>query len=220
MLLPAEYFSDVDLFARLTTLEDGFVERKLFSDTGDWLKTAVAFANSLPEGTAGVMFVGVRDNGTIESRKDTKDLESVQRKVMKKIAEAYPPIPAFPKILEKDGKQFIAVIVPASTNPPHFAGQSYIRSGSDSLPASEKEFDRLIARRNSMAAKILEWKDKKVTVRRFRRSDNQALTPNERVITDCTEFWLELNDGECQPLANVSLSFDNKENRLELHVIV
>ena len=153
MLLPAEYFSDADLLMRLTTFEDGFVERKLFSDgKRDWLKTAVAFANSLPEGTAGVMFVGVKHNGTIETRKDTEDLESVQRKVMEKIAEAYPPIPAFPKILEKDGNQFIAVIIPASDNPPHFAGQSFIRSGSDSLPASEKEFDRLIARRNSTSS--------------------------------------------------------------------
>lgn len=220
MLTPPKYFSDTDLLARLTTFEDGFVERKLFSDTGDWLKTAVAFANSLPVGTAGVMFVGVKNNGSIEARKDAEDLESVQRKVMKRIAEAYPPIPAFPKILEKNGKQFIAVIIPASENPPHFAGQSYVRSGSDSMPASEQEFDRLIARRNSTAAKILEWIGKEVTILLIRTNDMNPISRKGRTIKDCNQYWMELENGECHPLENIKNSFDRQNGRLELHVLI
>ena len=54
--------SDEELLNRFHNSEDAFVERKRFSDTDDWLKTVVAFANSCPIGFWGVLFVGVKDD--------------------------------------------------------------------------------------------------------------------------------------------------------------
>lgn len=58
--------SDQDLLARLNQFEDQFVERKTANDKSDWLKTVVAFANSAPVGYPAILFIGVRDNGTLE----------------------------------------------------------------------------------------------------------------------------------------------------------
>ena len=57
---------DEDLLFRLRNFEDNFVERKTARDTKDWLKTVVAFANSTPLGSAAAMFIGVRQDGSIE----------------------------------------------------------------------------------------------------------------------------------------------------------
>ena len=43
------------------------VGRKTFKDERDWKKTAVAFANSAPVGLPAVLYIGVRDNGDIET---------------------------------------------------------------------------------------------------------------------------------------------------------
>lgn len=75
----------------LASSEDSFVERKTF---GDWkseaLKTIVAFANSVPIGYPGVLFVGVRDNGTPQG--GSENLDKIQ-KTLADIAQS-----AFPKI--------------------------------------------------------------------------------------------------------------------------
>ena len=62
-------FDDQDLFFRLRNFEDHFVERKVYSDRKDWLKTVVAFANSTPVGWPAVLFIGVTDKGIVRVRK-------------------------------------------------------------------------------------------------------------------------------------------------------
>ncbi|MFQ5927947.1 MAG: helix-turn-helix domain-containing protein, partial [Terriglobia bacterium] len=101
--------SDQDLLSRLQNFEDYFVERKTSSDKRDWLKTVVGFANSAPVGYPAVLFIGVRDDGTIEG---TANLDKLQQTFSGIVSEAYPPIATFPKVLERDGKQFLAVIIP------------------------------------------------------------------------------------------------------------
>lgn len=39
----------------------------MVKDDKDWKKTAVAFANSVPVGLPAVLYIGVRDNGEIET---------------------------------------------------------------------------------------------------------------------------------------------------------
>jgi predicted HTH transcriptional regulator len=58
--------SETDLLSRLRNFEDNFAERKRSSDKREWLETAVAFANSVPLGLAGVLFIGVKNDGTIQ----------------------------------------------------------------------------------------------------------------------------------------------------------
>ena len=78
-----------DLFFLLRNFEDHFVERKTSGDHKDWLKMVVAFANSTPLGFSAVLFIGVKDDGTIE---EGVNLDTLQKTLGKKLIEAYPPI--------------------------------------------------------------------------------------------------------------------------------
>lgn len=116
-----------DLRMRLAATEDAFVERKLFSDSRDWLKTAVAFANSTPLGYPAVLFIGVKDDGTPEGRDE--NIESVMKSFDKKVSTVYPRIYYLSKVLNVCGKEVLAIMIPGSTERPHFAGPAYVRAG-------------------------------------------------------------------------------------------
>src|SRR5882762_1659992 len=154
--------TDQDILLKLSAFEDAFVERKTAGDSKDWLKTVVAFANSAPVGDPAILFIGVRNNGDIE---EGTNLDSLQRTLSEKLALAYPPIFYLSKVLQKNDKQFLAVIVSGSENRPHFAGPAYVREGSKSVTSSDKQFDALIAERSSKVREILKWKTKVATIR-------------------------------------------------------
>src|SRR5438477_10380179 len=103
--------TDQELLLRLRNFEDNFVERKAHSDSKDWLKTVVAFANSVPIDYPAVLFIGVLDDGTIQ---DTVNLDTLQKSFSREINKAYPPVYYLPRVLSEGGKQFLAVIVPGS----------------------------------------------------------------------------------------------------------
>ena len=214
--------SDEDLLSRLGATEDHFVERKSSGDSKDWLKTVVALANSTPVGYPAVLFVGVKNDGTIE---EGTNLDSLQQSFNKKISSVYPPIPVFHKIIRQGDKECLAVIVPGSENRPHFAGPSYIRRGSETRAASEEQFRVLIAERNTKARRILEWKDKTVTVDILNVEKLQMVgrvaTSQPRTVTYCDQFYVTLQYGvniESIPLKRVELSYDNQQDRLKLEV--
>jgi predicted HTH transcriptional regulator len=169
--------TDADILSRLTNIEDATVERKTMSDWRDWVKAAVAFSNSLPEGDPGIIYIGVYNDGRIE---DKGISETTVDKVSGELSNIYPPI--LPQILvrEKDGKKFIAVIVRGSPNKPHFTGQSYIRQGTRSVPASEKQFEELVAMRNSKAEQILKWKNKLITLDRLNSAQQGLVATSMR----------------------------------------
>jgi predicted HTH transcriptional regulator len=114
-------------------------------------------------GFGGALFIGVKDDGTVQ---DAENFESIQRKITRKINEAYPQIYTQQKMLQKSDKTFLAAIILGSTVRPHFTGPAYVRQGSDSVPASEKRFDELIAQRNSKAYAIQRWKGLRITAER------------------------------------------------------
>lgn len=208
---------DRDLLARLTNFEDHFVERKTASDKKDWLKTVAAFANSTPIDYPAVLFIGVRNNGSIE---ETGNLDKLQQTLSEILAEAYPPIPTFAKVLEKDGKQFLAVIVPGSGNRPHFSGPAYIRVKSETRKASEEQFAELIVQRNSKARYILDWKGKTISVG-YAIKGTPTIVERPRTVVDCNQFYVTVegdNSVDSIPLDRVSISYDNGANRLKLEV--
>jgi predicted HTH transcriptional regulator len=97
--------TDEEIVSRLTNFEDNFVERKSTGDSKDWLKTAVAFANSVPIGYPAVLFVGVKNDGTVEGN---ANLDTVQQTFSRTLNEAYPPIYYTTRILVSlDKKQFL-----------------------------------------------------------------------------------------------------------------
>jgi Schlafen, AlbA_2 len=220
--------TEQDILLRLSNTEDSFVERKTVNDTGDCLKTVVAFANTVPIGYPAILFVGVRNNGEPE---EISDLDKLQRKLSAKIEEAYPLIYTTTHVLAKDGKRFLAVIVPGSEGRPHFAGQAYIRDGSKSIPASEIQFNRLIAERLSKTYEILRWKGKSVTLTQPLREHMVNATTNwvqpkhvQAVVLDCTQHYVTLtnlgaNNWVSHPLTLIELSYDNGRKRLELRLL-
>src|SRR6266700_7682873 len=106
-----------------TDIENSFVERKTVRDKGGWLRTAVAFANSTPIDYPAVLFVGINDDGTLETVPPNHDWEKQQKTVTEELSRAYPPLYFLPKILRDAGKEFLAVIIPGSSLRPHFTGK-------------------------------------------------------------------------------------------------
>jgi Putative DNA-binding domain len=221
-----------EILLRLANIEDNFVERKTQNDLRDCLKTVVAFANSTPVSYPAIMFVGVKDTGEIEG---VSNPDKIQKSVSEKIAPAYPPIYYVTRVLSKDGKQFLAVIILGSENRPHFAGQAFIRDGSQSVVASEDQFRTLITQRNSKAYEILKWKGKEVTVEiespnpwaafatfgGVKAKDTQ-ISLLTAIIVNCTQFYVTLQqmmdatEPVSFPLSAIEISFDHKNARLLL----
>jgi hypothetical protein len=216
--------TDQDILVRLAAHEDSFVERKTVNDLGDCLKTVVAFANTAPVGYPAILFVGVRNNGDVE---EGVDLDKIQRSLSQRLSNAYPPIYTLTRVLQRDGNQFLAVIIPGSDRRPHFAGQAYIRDGSQSVVASEAQFTRLITDRNSTTYEIRKWITKTVTVQLptyVPVGDGVARRFPANVV-DCNQFYVTVesvyskNSLMSFSLINVQIGFDHPERRLELVVL-
>jgi hypothetical protein len=220
--------TDQDILLRLGNTEDSFVERKTQNDVRDCLKTVVAFANTTPIGYPAILFVGVRDDGEIEG---VSNPDNIQKSVSERIAVAYPTIYTTTHVLTKDGKQFLAVVIPGSENRPHFSGPAYVRDGSQSLVASEKQFDILVAQRNGKAYVIQKWVGERITVAIELNNPEMAKTSSTLVtlikrfpatVFECNQFYVALQTTESNsdrmaiPLRLIDVSFDYKNRRLEL----
>lgn len=193
--------SDENILSRLKNTEDSTVERKVASDFRDCLKTAVGFSNSMRVDDPAIIFIGVRNDGTPEKDQNFDDL---QRKVSKELNKIYPPI-APEMLVRKDanGKEFLTVIVRGSPNRPHFAGQAYIREGSQTQVASAKQFERLIEERNTKARYILQWKGKSIAYR-YLKPDTCPLRVG--VLTDCNQYFVVIESTNSVPLERVLVS--------------
>lgn len=214
--------SDEDILSRLSNLEDSFVERKTEGDSADWLKTVVAFANSVPIGFPAILLIGVRNDGTVQGLENP---DSVQRSLSQKVAQSY-PIPYYmTRVLEGNGRRFLAVVVPGSEYRPHFAGPAFVRDGSQTIRASEEQFARLIAQRSSAAYEILKWRGKTVSVwhpSTALGTYHPAKGYNaEGIVSECNQFWVTLGGSAFGSTVSFGLEafdigYDHKNNRLEL----
>lgn len=134
------------------------------------------------------------------------------------------------KVVQRDSKQLLAVIIPGSENRPHFAAQSYIRDGPQTKQASEEQFERLITERNSKSREILKCLGKEITFR-LPPGHNLAVGPHFyggggrfacRVLA-CNQFYVSVEFSreeylvsKAYPLTFVEIGFDYAEKRLEL----
>jgi predicted HTH transcriptional regulator len=189
--------TDNDLLALRRSPEDTLVERKTVGDAKDLVKTIVAFANSTPDDRRAVLFVGVRDDGSIENRPDT-DWDGLQRGLRRKMESVYPPIEYSARILSDDGCAFLAIVVPGSNDAPHFAGPAYVRVGSETLIASAAQRDRLIAQRNAKTSQILRYLNKPVQLQVVREERVELLgriVSRQQVnIVSCDQFCVAVRD--------------------------
>jgi len=216
--------SDTELRARFRNFEDPFVERKVAGDIRDCLKTALAFANTLPNGMPGVLFIPVRNDGTIQTGVNLDDL---QRSISKRLADAFPDLLYFQRIVTITEEQVVAVVVPGSLERPHFAGHAYVRDGSSSVKASRQQFDALVARRSSLVEEIHRWIRKPVSLL-FIRPDGmggpRVHNTYDAAVAACNQWvTLEYNPQpapamESFSLHRVQLSYDHKRDRLAIEV--
>lgn len=213
------YLRDEELISRLGNTEDNFVERKRFSDDREWLRTVVGFANSCPIGYPGILFIGVYDSGAPEKPKKPINLDSLQKTFGERMNEAWPPVYYLTRVIEKDGQQILAVLVPGSAARPHFAGLSYVRVGCETKKASETQFDELVAYRNSKASAILNWKDRDITIERT-YAGRSGRYPATATVVACNAFYVTLLLGRAYSfsLEAVRISYDDEAQRLRLHI--
>jgi hypothetical protein len=214
--------TDAELVARLTQIEDSFVERKSKSDKGGWLKTVVAFANSVPVGLPAILFIGVSDDGQIA---DGVDIEKTLQTFSDVLGQhAWPPIYTVPRVLTHNARSCVAVVVPGSSERPHFAGRAFVRDGTQTKDASPQQFDALIASRSGKARRILEHIGKEITWM-TKRGQIEGYASGRTIVRDCDQhhFTVEMFGGthdvtlRTEPLSRVELSLDHKrDGRLQI----
>jgi len=195
--------TDAELLAWKAPSEDHFVERKVSSDTKDWAKTVVAFANSAPFERHGVLYIGVRDDGSIELGLNA---DSLQKNLNEKLKSIYPPVEYTTRVLSEGTQEFLCVVVPRSQRGPHFSGPAYVRVGSQTQKASEQQFDRLIAERNSQCYQILKHLGSNVCVAHIRSESPDLLGrvsgTTHLQVAGCTQsaVTLRAHDGTTQAI--------------------
>jgi hypothetical protein len=216
------------LLARLTAQEDAFVERKSQGIGAQDIRKAVsAFANSLPEGHQGVVFIGVGDKGEIHGV-DVPD--ALQKRVRAACGGCYPPLAPQTMVLTVEGKDIVAVLVGASADRPHFTGPAYVRQGSESVQASKSLFDEMVDARHSTVAAVLRLVGLPITVFAIGHRMGQLVHVQgdyresaECKVTACDAHMvtlLRLNDSWefYEPVSRIEVSRDGRMKRPALVV--
>lgn len=205
---------------RLSHPEDGLTERKPEgAGERDFKEAVVAFANSVPQGSEGVLFVGVADkSGDILG---CSGIESLQKTIFRICAnECYPPITVRLESRQFDGKAVLAVIVPHSTQRPHFSGHAFRRIGSQNVKSDEAAYSDFIVARSSVGAKIVENRGKVVQLRTVGKKlgDPKPVPPNHSeggqfMILECDPHTVTLestasNRKYVEQMENFSISYE------------
>jgi hypothetical protein len=217
----AESLTEEMLLMRLRGGEHDFVERKPKNQQGEWLQVAVAFANSTPIGFPAVLFAGADDEGNPQYEADK--LEHVAKSVNGVLDQAFPAIYRHIVPLRIGAKGCLAVIIPGSPARPHFAGKSYIRVGPEVRPASQEQFDELVAYRQSKAYEILNRKEDAVrwVVRQAGSNGNYSDSVMNAKILNCNSSYMTVKFGandpaQSFPLSQIEIGFDHVGNQLQI----
>jgi len=215
-----------ELTRRLAQHEDSFVERKLEGD--DWKPTLVAFANSVPHGRDAVLYIGVRDDGEIAG---VSNADSIQKKLQAFCRNTcYPPMSFTTELLTAGDAQVIAVVVPPSSNRPHFAAPAYVREGTKTVSAAPRLFEDLIASRTSKTAELLRYRGIRFTIMsaktrlgipeylatRAGTSMTGQIREYECALVEVNAFFarFELSGANfTEPLENLTISYDDRKHR-------
>ena len=213
-----------ELHRRLSDDEDNYVERKPQSvKQSEIRRTATAFANQLATDETGVLFIGVADNGDALGVDNTDALQKRVRRALQH--ECYPPIKYTALILEKNGKKVLAVAIPASSSKPHFAGPAYVRIGSESVNASDDQYEQLIASRNEKCRRLQRLGQKTLSVVSHKKLGDTRRIP-DGAYREYRECKIEFVDAHhvrlydighseyfSEPLSNIEIARDEKKHR-------
>lgn len=213
-----------ELLQRLADEEDNFVERKPAGvNRAEIRRTATAFANQLEADETGVLFIGIANNGDVVGVEDTDALQKRIRMACHQ--ECYPSIEYTATVVPHDGKNILAVVVPASTTKPHFSGPAYVRVGSESVKASAEQYEQLIASRNDKCGAIQRLGRTVLTVISHKKLGDTRFVPDRhyRERRECTVaevnahhirlFDIGYSEYYSEPLINVEIATDEKRHR-------
>jgi len=163
---------DDELRARLGDAEDALVERKESPHLEAVKEAASGLANTLAEGTTGVVFIGVKNNGTPTGK--LGDVDAVLKKVRGYLSQCYPPLPYQLHALQANGADVVAIVVSPSRDRPHFTGKAYVRKGAETIEASQDAIGQLLDQRNSLVAALTPYVGEKITVFEARQMSTGA----------------------------------------------
>jgi hypothetical protein len=204
--------------------EDSLREKKVESDLKDLLKTLVAFANSVAPSDTAQIFIGERDDGTVQG---VTNAESISRSVTKEADRIHPPIYYRTEVYEREGKQCVRVDIRHNGLAPHFGGPAWVRQGSQTIKATEELYQQMVDQRNSKVRVLLQWLDSEVTVEGTQRntagfdqewsvgvSDAKLTAVNAHWVTfDVRNFDSRGDAKMSEPLEKLMLSWDNQRQR-------
>lgn len=155
--------TDTQILARLRSSEHNLIERKPEGVKPHELRqTLCAFANTVGEAEIGVLFIGLDDR--TGATLGVNSPSAVQKRIADAASDCAPPIHYDSREFQVDGRRIIAVQVGHSDKVPHFSGPAWIREGDRSKRATPEQHDELIASRNSVLRRLLEWKHKQQEV--------------------------------------------------------
>jgi hypothetical protein len=141
--------------------EDSLREKKVESDLKDLLKTMVAFANSVAPGDTAKIFIGERDDDTVQG---VTNADNIQKRVRQEADKIYPEIYYKTEVYEREGKQCVRVDIKHNELAPHFGGPGWVRRGSETLKATDQLYQQMIEQRQSTVRMLLQWLGKEVTI--------------------------------------------------------
>ena len=141
--------------------EDSLREKKVESDLKDLLKTMVAFANSVAPDDTAQIFIGEKDDGTVQG---VTNSDSIQKRVQKTAEDIYPEIYYRTEVYEREGKQCVRVDIKHNGLAPHFGGPAWVRRTSVTEKATEEFYQQMVEQRLSTVRVLLKWLNEIVTV--------------------------------------------------------
>ncbi len=211
--------------------EDNLLERKLESDLKDLPKTLVAFANSVKPGHKAILLIGEKDDSSVQG---ITNPDNIQKQIRKECDKIFPPILWRSLVYEKEGKSCIRVEIEYDGETPHFGGAAWVRRGSESVIATEEIFQRLIDLRTGLVRELARWLNKEVSIYGDLStvpSDGETSIfggyrhrwQGEEVakVVFVNSFWAtfqkhEKNENVSEPLRKLTLSYDDKNDRLKV----
>ena len=212
----------------LSSPEDNFVERKPESvKSAELRQTLCAFANSIPEGREAVVYIGIEDQtGAVLGVENTESLQKRIRTVCRD--DCYPAIQYTSEVLPFEQGRVVAVVIPFSKTRPHFAGPAFVRVGSQSVKASDSQYEELILSRTDKARQLILYKANHIFVLvrgiNYRLGSNEPFSggghceERECKVDRCNGFNVRLDwvaQGQCftEDLTRVNISVDDKKDR-------
>jgi hypothetical protein len=204
--------------------EDSLKEKKVESDLKDLLKTLVAFANSVAPGDTAQIFIGERNDGTVQGLTNP---DNIQKRIRKEADEIYPEIYYRTEVYEREGSQCVRVDIRHNGLAPHFGGPAWVRKGSETIKATEQLYQQMVEIRLSKVRELPKWLGKSITVS-WSMAAHGVMGPNWysvpcdliNVRAHFATFKNKQQQGgqKSEPIDWLDLSWDDNANRLQIYV--